>query len=178
MLTLLLVVCTAASSADDPEVTSQPGIEHQVKAVFLLRFAQFTEWPTHDDGAPLVVAVVGEDPFGPYLDSVADELSIDGRAVEVRRFATVHDIRDSEPLALVFISRSSAKDLSTVLALLKRRPVLTVSDVEGFVGRGGIIELVTERNRVSFRIDRQAARASGLRLSSKLLRAAAAVENG
>ena len=48
-----------------------PSPEYQVKAVFLFNFAQFVDWPSKafpEPQTPLVIGVVGEDPFGPYLD--------------------------------------------------------------------------------------------------------------
>ncbi len=178
VLAAFALLCGVALCADAVSTsTVRPDLEHQVKAVFLLRFAQFTEWPARDKESPFVVGIVGADPFGEYLDSAASDLRIDGRPVEVRRFKTAAEVAQSEPLALVFVSHSVANQMSSLLASLQQRPVLTVSDVSGFVGRGGIIEFVTYRNRVSFRVDQRQAKASGLRISSKLLGAAAAVED-
>jgi hypothetical protein len=166
----------AFSLAADDLATARPDLEHQVKAVFLLRFAQFTDWPYKEKTSAFVVAIVGPDPFGDYLDRAASALRIDGRPVEVRRFPTAAEVVDLESLALVFVGRSTEVEMSALLASLSRRPILTVSEVTGFVGRGGIIEFVIDRNRVSFRIDQASAKACGLRISSKLLGAAAAVE--
>src|SRR5271163_1246273 len=45
--------------------------EYPLKAVFLLNFAQFTDWPTNafdQPDSPLVIGVWGNDPFGAVLD--------------------------------------------------------------------------------------------------------------
>src|SRR6266700_7057796 len=47
--------------------------ENQIKAVFLFNFAQFVEWPARafpGKEAPLVIGILGEDPFGNYLDEL------------------------------------------------------------------------------------------------------------
>lgn len=44
------------------------GPEYQVKAVFLFNFAQFVTWPSQPADAPLVIGILGDDPFGSYLD--------------------------------------------------------------------------------------------------------------
>jgi hypothetical protein len=59
-----------------------------------------------------------------------------------------------------------------ILAGLKRRPLLTVSDADGFAQRGGIIRFVTDRSRIRLQLNLEAAEAAHLTISSKLLRVA------
>src|SRR2546430_1625474 len=50
-----------------------PSAEYQLKAVFLFNFAQFVEWPAQastEPDAPLVIGVLGQNPFGSYLDEL------------------------------------------------------------------------------------------------------------
>ena len=61
--------------------------EYQVKAVFLFNFAQFVDWPASafpDATAPLVIGVLGDDPFGPYLDETVRGETVRGRPLETR----------------------------------------------------------------------------------------------
>ena len=56
--------------------------EYQIKAVFLFNFAQFVDWPPGafpDSTAPLVIGVLGDDPFGPYLDETVRGETVRGR---------------------------------------------------------------------------------------------------
>jgi hypothetical protein len=55
---------------------------------------------------------------------------------------------------------------------LATRPVLTVGETEQFEEAGGIVRFVVDRNRVRLRIRLDAAKRSGLVLSSRLLRVA------
>jgi hypothetical protein len=64
------------------------------------------------------------------------------------------------------------------MAALKGRSILTVGDTEGFAEDGGIIRFVTEKNRIRFRINVDAAEAAHLVISSKLLRLAEATPPG
>jgi YfiR/HmsC-like len=143
--------------------------------VFLLRIAQFTEWPTKPEQrvfGPFVIGVLGEDPFGTFLDLAVAGERIDGRAVIVRRFADPQSLGDCD---LLFVARSQQRAVDAILSRLEGRPTLTVADFDGFVDGGGIVEMFVEQDRVRFRIGRAAARAAGLNMRSQLLRAAAAV---
>jgi hypothetical protein len=167
----------AAGGADLPAPLASPQ-EHQVKAVFLFNFAQFVEWPTNafaEAQAPLVIGVLGDDPFGAYLDETVRGERVNNRKLVVRRFRRVEEIQSCHVL---FISPSEAERLEQILAALKGRPILTVSDAEGFSRRGGMIRFVTEKNKIRLKINPEAAKAARLTISSKLLRPSDIVSPG
>ena len=146
--------------------------EYRVKAVFLFNFAQFVEWPPGafpDSQAPVVIGVLGDDPFGPLLEETVRGEALGARRFEVRRFHTVDEIRACH---ILFISRSEGDRLEAILAGLKSRPILTVGDGDGFSLRGGMVRFVTEKNRIRLRVNLEAAQAANLTISSKLLRSA------
>ncbi|HJQ65822.1 MAG TPA: YfiR family protein [Gemmatimonadales bacterium] len=146
--------------------------EYQVKAVFLFNFAQFVDWPAEafaDSGAAVEICVLGADPFGDFLDQTVRDERVGGRALQVRRYHRVDEINACH---ILFISRSEGSPTADMLAGLKRRPILTVSDIDGFAERGGIIAFVTDRQRIRLKINVLAAAAAHLTISSKLLRVA------
>ena len=146
--------------------------EYQLKAVFLFNFAQFVKWPQQafpDGQTPLVIGVLGDDPFGSYLDETVRGEKVSSHSLVIQRYRRVEDIRTCHVL---FISRSEAAQLPQIIARLQGRNILTVSDVENFAQRGGMIRFVTEENKIRLRINVDNARAAALTISSKLLRPA------
>jgi YfiR/HmsC-like len=146
--------------------------ETQVKAVFLLNFAQFVDWPAEtgaDSQAPLVIGILGDDPFDGFLDEAVRGEQLRTRPVVVRRYRRLEDIKACD---ILFISESESDRVPEILASVKNRPILTVSDVTDFAQRGGIIRFVTAKARVRLEINPDAAQAARLTLSSKLLRLA------
>ena len=149
-----------------------PTAEYQVKAVFLFNLAQFVDWPPKafpDPGAPLVIGVLGEDPFGSYLDETLRGERVRNRPLILQRYRRVSEIRSCHVL---FISRSESDRLEQIFSALRSRSILTVGDSDDFISRGGMIRLVTEKNKIRIRINVDAVRAAGLTISSKLLRLA------
>ncbi len=152
--------------------------EYQVKAVFLYNFSQFVEWPAAafaDAGAPFAICVLGSDPFGTHLDEVVKDEKAGGRPMVARRLASAGD---SSGCHIVYVSASESANLARVLEDLEGRHVLTVSDMEAFTSRGGMVRLYTDRSRIKLRIGLGAATAAGLSISSKLLRLAEIVPQG
>ncbi len=149
--------------------------EAQVKAVFLFNFAQFVDWPPEavpDSQAPLVIGILGGDPFGDFLDATVRGERRGARPFVVQRYQRVDDITRCD---ILFINRSAGDAPEEILARLKNRPILTVSDADRFAERGGMIRFVTDRSRIRLQINPAAAEAARLTISSKLLRVAEVV---
>nr|AIA11042.1 protein of unknown function (DUF4154) [uncultured bacterium] len=143
-----------------------------VQAVFLFNFAQFVEWPADafaTPDAPLVIGILGDDPFGKVLDQTVQSETVRGRPFQVRRFRRIGDIN---PCHILFIGRSEAGRLGEILAAVKDQPVLTVSNSNDFDAQGGIIRFIVEKSKIRLSIDLDAAQATRLTFSSKLLRSA------
>jgi hypothetical protein len=149
---------------------------YQLKAAFLVNFAQYVEWPAEAFPAantPFVFGVLGDNPFGTALkDLVADEV-VNGRKALVEEYKSVRDIRRCH---ILFISDSERSRLTAIMRALKGRSILTVSDLANFSAEGGMIRFITH-DRVRFRINNAAAQEANLNISSKLLRLADAVES-
>ena len=174
---VVMSVLLLAGGLESP-VQAAPSPEYQLKAVFLFNFAQFVDWPPQafpETQTPLVIGVLGEDPFGAYLDETVRGEKVNSRPLTVQRYRRVDEIKTCH---LLFISRSEANRLEQIVAGLKDRNILTVADGEGFARRGVMIRFVTERNKIRLRINLETAKAANLTISSKLLRPADIVTSG
>lgn len=154
------------------EAQAAPTREYQLKAVFLFNFAQFVTWPktafsTAD--APLVIGVLGADPFGNALDETVRGEQVQGHPLVVRRFRRVQDVVDCQ---LLFVTATEADRVPEILEHLKTHSILTVGESEGFAKSGGMIRFMAENGRIRLRINYAAVQAAGLQMSSKLLRPA------
>jgi hypothetical protein len=171
---VLLALVAAPAHAQAPPAPT----EYQVKAIFLFNFSQFVDWPAAsfaDERSPVVIGVLGRDPFGATFDEIVRGETVNGRPLEVRRYGSVEQI---DACHILFIERSQDERLDAVLAALKGRSVLTVGDFEGFLRRGGIIRFVTVGNKIRLRVNLAAAQDAKLTISSKLLRPAQIVAPG
>jgi hypothetical protein len=144
----------------------------QVKAAYLLHFAQFVYWPKQpgvDASAPLVFGVLGPDPMVAVLEKTVAGKSVGKRPVEVKQFASAEQIDRCD---ILFLPRSASKRAQGVLVAVSGKPVLTVSDREGFSAAGGMIEFLLIDDSIRFAINNAAVERVGLKLSSELLRVA------
>ena len=61
--------------------------EYQAKAGFLFNSAQFVGWPSSQaPDTPLVIGILGDDPFGSYLDETVRGQEVNNRPLTIHRF--------------------------------------------------------------------------------------------
>jgi hypothetical protein len=154
----------------------RPPDEYQVKAAFLYNFAKFVEWPPEafaDPNEPLVVCVLGEDPFGHALDDAVSGKRVEGRALTVRR---ISDARQAKGCRMLFVSSSERKRVLPILASLGEPGLLTVGESDNATAEGMIINFTLEGDKVRFAVNVAAAERGKLRFSSRLLSLAVSVK--
>jgi hypothetical protein len=151
----------AAGQRDPPPDTER-------RALFVYNLLLFVDWPAdafQDASEALRVEIVGRDPYDGSLDRV-----LVGKSVDHRRIVVTHAAAPTTaPLPHVLVvSATEEPRLARVLAATCHVPVLTVSDLDRFANRGGVIGLVEENHVLHFAINQTAASEARLRVSSQL----------
>lgn len=140
---------------------------YQVKAAFLYNFVKFVQWPpSTDTSGYLVIAVIGDDPFGDLIDRIVRGKTIQGRELVVRRLGGDAELRSCH---IVFISPSEARRTPEIVARAQAAGVLTVGETPHFLRDGGVIRFFVEGQRVRFQINTTGAEQAKLKISSQLL---------
>jgi hypothetical protein len=97
---------------------------------------------------------------------------LQGRTLTVRHHVRVEELRHCH---IVYITDTDERRQTEALRALRGLPVLTIGDGEGFSEVGGIIGLVVVGGRIQFEVHADVAQASGVKISSQLLRLARTV---
>ncbi|MBU0909176.1 MAG: YfiR family protein [Proteobacteria bacterium] len=169
---LALVLCFT-SYAEAEQLTSG---EYQVKAVFLLNFAKFTQWPAGafaNEQSSIVLGICGDDDFGDALNAI-DGKTAKGRKLVIRKLGKGGNLQGCH---ILFISSSEKWRLQQILSELADQPVLTVGDMDHFAEQGGIISLRNEGKKIRLTINLASAQRADLKISSQLLNIATIVGN-
>jgi hypothetical protein len=150
-------------------------LEYSVKATYLYKFIPFVEWPPAAFSSvfsPIVICIVGADPFGALLERAVAGQQFGDRLVAIRRLGAVGP---GSGCHILYAAGSPAQSAAEALEAVRGEPVLTVTDGSSTAEGKGVVHFVVLDNRVRFEIDDQAAAEQGLRISSKLLSLASAV---
>lgn len=148
--------------------------EHAVKAALWFKLPLFVYRATAERDNTLRLCLLGRNPFGDVLERLA-LAPIDKKSV---RYIHLRRAEDADDCDFVFISRSEAGRIDSVLSRLDRPALVTASDIEGFARSGGMVEfaLLPERPGVTLLVNRIAAQRRGVEFNAQLLRLAKVVE--
>ena len=156
-LLIPLAVLAGQLRAATPEV--------EVKATYLFKLAAFVRWPDAlAEGDPFRICVSGRTDIAGALTTLVRDQQVDGNRYSVVQLGPSQDARNCQ---MLFVGRG-AETARTMAKATAGNPVLTVTDRSGGT-RGGVIEFVTASGKVRLAVDRGAAEARRLELSSKLM---------
>jgi hypothetical protein len=153
---------------------SVPLREYSVKAAFLYNLVKYTDWPSRafsQPNAPIVIGLLGSDPFGPVLDRIVEGRTVNGHPILIRRAAGVAELRGSH---VVFIGASESGRAAEQCAAIESFRGLTVGDTEQTAAFTAV-KCALEADRVVFTVDLTRTSRVGVNISSKLLHLAKSV---
>ena len=151
--------------------------EYDVKAACLFNIAKYTDWPATAfarPGDPVIIGVLGDDPFGGVLDRIVKGRVINSRPVLVRRASRAQELADAH---IVFIGSSERARAAQICAALETSNAMCIGDLEE-TAPFAAINFSVAAGRTVFTVNLARASRAGVRLSSKLLHLAAAVTGG
>ena len=150
--------------------------EYQVKALFLLNFTKYVDWPPGsfaEPNTPIIIGLYGEHKFGDALQKAVEGKLVSGRRIILQPIEKDEDLGKCH---ILFISDSERKRAAEILDQLRKLPVLTVGESPQFIELGGVINFVKKEGKVRLEINLLAARQANLDISSKLLSVADVVK--
>jgi hypothetical protein len=175
-ISTIFTVASPAATKDETDTTA--ALEQRVKAAFLYKFAGYVEWPEGSfskSDTPITIAVMGDDALAAELNQLVVDRTVAGRPILVRK---LKDIEPSGAIHILFIGRGESARLNQVVKMLQPRPILIVTDSEGALTQGSVINFLLNDGHVRFEISLSSAEKRGLKLSSRLLAVAQNVQTG
>lgn len=145
---------------------------HLLKAAFLLQFVKYTRWPV-DNADQIIIGIFGDDPVVHAFTSYGGKRA-HGKNLIIKK---VNDLQEASTCCqLIFIGLSAKRHITEVISALGQSPVLTVSEIDDFMQKGGMIHLVRRSNKQNFTISINNADKANLNFSPRMLKVALAVE--
>jgi hypothetical protein len=144
--------------------------EYQLKAAYIYHFAQFVDWPASafpEANSPLIIGVLGKNPFGNSLQQIVDGKVLNNHPLTVREFHSVEEL--TNVCHILFISQSEKSRLPEIFSAVSKMSTLTVGEVSHFTENGGMVNFVLEDDKIRFQINEINVDNAGLKMSFKLL---------
>ncbi|QOY96259.1 YfiR family protein [Massilia sp. UMI-21] len=169
-----------AAAGTAPRAMADAGglaLERRVKAAFLYKFLGYAEFPPEafsDPAGPLTIGVVGAENMAAELARIAAGRMVAGRPIAVRR---VNEHEAVPPVHLLFVAGNDTERAARVLRAASGA-WLTVTECEGCLRHGSVINFRIVDERVRFDVSLDAAERKNVKLSSRLLTVANRIQKG
>lgn len=185
LLTMFVLAAPRAGAQDlDPERLAA------VRAGILVNFVRYTTWPEgafEEDKSPIVVTIVGETDVDEALSQAAAGVVINGRSIQIEHARypdppegqsapTAEDLeafyRKLRESHAIYVGDSEKTRVDELLKQVDGRDVLTISAIDGFAEKGGMLGLTIRGRRVAFDANDEAIKETRLQVSSQVLKLA------
>jgi len=167
----------AAAATPAPLAVPTASTERRVKAAFLYKFLGYTEFPSTafgDAASPVLIGVAGSDDMLAELARTVMGRTLNGRPITVK---LVREGDNPGPLHLLFVAGSECARVARILRAVPGA-MLPVSECEGGLQMGSVINFRMVDEHVRFDVSLDAAEKNNVRLSSRLLNVANHVQKG
>jgi uncharacterized protein DUF4154 len=152
----------------EPKAPDANAAESQIKAAFVCRFGNYIEWPATKDtrDGPFVIGALTDAAGFEELTRAAAGRTVNGRPIVVRQLGPRDALDD---VSILYVARGHRTGIAEVLAPLRQRPILTITETEDGSSAGSIVNFVVVDDKVRFDIALSAAEQSNLKISGRLL---------
>ncbi len=141
--------------------------EQTMKAVALEKLSLFISWPENTPSKEFVICVLNQNPLGDILEDVYKDKKIKDKKVKIVKIKNLQELTECQLLLIPTINKS---ELNKVLNYVKGKPILTISDSEGFAEAGCFINFYEYENKLRFEINQKSMENAGFKIDYRLLK--------
>jgi hypothetical protein len=145
--------------------------EYLLKAGYIEKIAQFIEWPEirNNNDSIFIIAVLGDDKFNFALEEIFSKVKVKNRKATI---VSVINIIELTECHILIIPNIKTSELNKVLNHVKKKPILTISDTEGFAEAGCFINFYQYENKLRFELNQKDMEDAGFTVDYRLLKVA------
>jgi len=140
--------------------------EDKLKVVIVGKVVKFITWDEQQKSGKFVISVL-KNPFETMFDDLYKGKSIQGKNVELKYIENIDELEDSNVL---YIPNVSAAELNKILKKIENQKILTISDMRGFVQRGGMIQIGFSSQKAKLKINVDNTAKANLEVKASLLK--------
>lgn len=144
------------------------GKEYDLKAAFLQRFIDYVNWKDYSKNQIFKIAILEESPITASLQNIPKTKKID-----IKEYKNLDEISFCN---ILFVPYNSTIPIETILSKFSGKPVLIVTERNGYGKKGAQMNFVMIENKLKFEVNLKAINKAGIGISSFLLQHAIIVQ--
>jgi hypothetical protein len=170
-----LVIFLSFSSAffyNDSYAANQSCRDCKIKAAYVFNFLKFIEWPEEFSPENTInICNLDNELMLPYLRALSRKNIKNKKIIAYN----IDSVNNAGACTVLLIGKQKKNELKDILMPINSKPILTISDIDGFASLGGIIGFVEKKGKIRFEINSMSTKKSHLKISSQLVELAVAI---
>ena len=146
-------------------------IEDKLKSIIVGKIAKFINWENSDSKE--FVITVYKNQLGDYFNSIHNGKKINDKKIRIDYINNIENLKFTN---ILYISKATSAELSSIFNYINKKNILTISDLRGFAQKGGIIQIYSLSQKLKLNINLQKAKKENIRIKASLLRMVNIVE--
>lgn len=142
--------------------------EYGLKADFIYRFVDYVYWKDYSKSQIFKIAVLEESPITDALLNTTKN-----KKIEIKVYKNLNELRFCN---ILFVPYNCTIPIETILAKFSGKPVLIVTEQNGYGKKGAHMNFVLVDNKLKFEVNLKAINKAGIGVSSFLLQHAIIVQ--
>jgi hypothetical protein len=147
----------------------------RVKSVFIYNFTRYVEWPADYQTGNFIINMYGTNAaMLSELNTMAKTKTVGAQKIEIRNTTTLDGIGKCN---ILYVTPDVSTPLADILAKIKGKSTLLVTEKAGFAKQGSAINFVVVDNRQKFELNKANAEKNNLKVSAQLVTLSIPVED-
>lgn len=167
ILTLVTFVCLSM------QLQQQPDVNSRLKALYIYNFTNMIEWPKELKKGNFTIGILGETNLYNELNSKYSSKSVGSQPIAIKQFGDMASVTQCH---ILFITKDNADKTASLVKKFKPKSTLIISEKEGGLRDGSIINFVIRNNRQSYELSKTNAAKHKLIIGKQLTELAVKVE--
>jgi glutamine amidotransferase PdxT len=150
-----------------------PDPSARVKAVFIYNFSKYVEWKEANRAGIFTIGVLGTSTVTNELTTITTGKAVGTQKIEIKTFATIAEVKKCH---ILFIPSDNSTPLPAIISKIKGNNTLLVTEKDGCVKQGSIINFIIQSNKQKFELSKSNAEKADLKISQNLVTLGIAVD--
>ena len=137
-----------------------------VKALYLYTFATLIDWPQEYRKGNFVIGVYGtQDGVYKELEQKYNGKAIGSQEIQIKKYSSSSEINKPH---ILFVTEDRSSQVTSISSQLKAASTLLVSEKDGYLDKGSVINFVLDGSKQSYEINKSNAKRHNLKIADKL----------
>jgi len=169
MVVLFIVLQFTSAQAQDAKIVSMT----KYLSNCLYNFSRNINWPEENKSGEFIITIVGNNELHAEMSKLTRNMMVGKQPIQVKYFKTVSEVYGYQHI--IFVDNWQSSKINTLIQMTSGRNTLVVTESEGLISRGSMINFVAVNGVMQFEINRDNLRKNNLSVSSNLEKMAVSV---